>query len=64
MRSLAAALAAFVLIAAVPAFADQEPPAQVGRVSFIEGTLAFHTEGEAAHNRLGAWSGIWTLEGA
>jgi maltooligosyltrehalose trehalohydrolase len=23
-----------------------------------------HTEGEVAHNRLGAWSGIWTLEGA
>jgi maltooligosyltrehalose trehalohydrolase len=23
-----------------------------------------HTEGEAGHNRLGPWSGIWTLEGA
>jgi 1,4-alpha-glucan branching enzyme len=23
-----------------------------------------HTEGEAAHNRLGPWSGVWTLEGA
>ena len=29
------------------------PP--VGRV--------LHTEGEAGHNRLGPWSGIWTLEG-
>jgi 1,4-alpha-glucan branching enzyme len=23
-----------------------------------------HTQGEAGHNRLGPWSGIWTLEGA
>src|SRR4051812_12459159 len=48
MRSLAATLVAFALMAAVPAVAEQEPPAQVGRVSFIQGTLAFHTEGEAA----------------
>ena len=23
-----------------------------------------HTEGAADHNRLGPWSGIWTIEGA
>jgi hypothetical protein len=49
----ASALAALALIAAVPAAAQQEPrqqepPARVGRVSFIQGTLAFHVQGEAA----------------
>src|SRR4051812_20565505 len=48
MRFLAAIFAAVALIAAHPASAQQEPPSRVGRVSFIQGTLAFHTEGEAA----------------
>src|SRR5438067_1794076 len=34
------------LIAAVPAFAQEEPPARVGRVSFVEGQLGFHLTGE------------------
>jgi len=48
MRFLAAIFAAVALIAAHPASAQQEPPSRVGRVGFIQGTLAFHTEGEAA----------------
>src|ERR1700686_5502822 len=48
MRSLASAFAALSLIAAIPAFAEEEPPARVGRVSFVRGTLAFHTQGETA----------------
>src|SRR5262249_20304926 len=58
MRILASAvfassLTALALIAAVPAAAQQEPrqqepPARVGRVSFIQGTLAFHIQGETA----------------
>src|SRR5205814_286675 len=36
------------LIAAVPAFAQEEPPARVGRVSFVEGQLGFHLTGETA----------------
>ena len=48
MRSLASALLAFTLLAAVPAFAQEEPPARVGRVAFVQGTLAFHDKGETA----------------
>jgi hypothetical protein len=48
MRRLAALLPVltFVLIAASPAFAQEEPPARVGRVSFVSGQLAFHMPGE------------------
>src|ERR1700693_6073151 len=46
MRRLAFSLLALVLIAAVPALAQEEPPARVGRVSFVSGQLGFHTEGE------------------
>jgi uncharacterized protein DUF6600 len=61
MRSFGPALAAFALFAVIPAFAQdapqaaqqqqsapQEPPARVGRVAFVQGTLAFHTLGETA----------------
>jgi hypothetical protein len=33
-------------LAAVPALARDEPPARVGRISFVSGSLAFHTPGE------------------
>src|SRR5438552_5837031 len=36
------------LLAAVPAFAQEEPPARVGRVSFVQGQLGFHLAGETA----------------
>jgi hypothetical protein len=38
---------AFVLIAAIAAAAQEEPPARVGRISFVSGQLAFHMPGEA-----------------
>jgi len=47
MRRLAVSIIALVAIAAVPALAAGEPPARVGRVSFVEGRLAFHAKGEA-----------------
>ena len=34
-----------VLLAAMPAVA-QSPPARVGRISIVEGTLAFYQEGD------------------
>src|ERR1700730_5968776 len=48
MRRLAFSFLALVLIAAVPALAQEEPPARVGRVSFVSGQLGFHTAGETA----------------
>ncbi len=51
MRRLAVSILAFVVIAAVlgsnrPARAEEGPPTRVGRVSFVEGKLAFHAKGE------------------
>src|SRR6266404_5392267 len=52
MRRLAVSflgsILAVVLLAAVPAFAQEEPPARVGRVSFVSGELGFHLAGETA----------------
>src|ERR1700732_2977391 len=48
MLRLAFSLFAVALIAAVPALAQEEPPARVGRVSFVSGQLGFHTAGETA----------------
>src|SRR5438045_9761913 len=50
MRRLAVSFLAVLLIAAVPAFAQEEPPARVGRVSFVEGQLGFHLAGETARS--------------
>jgi hypothetical protein len=44
MRRLAVSF--LLLLLAVPAFAQQTPPKQVGRVSFVTGQLAFHMAGE------------------
>ena len=78
MRPFTAAFAAVVLIAALPSFAQEKPPAEqapaaetvppsrVGRVAFIEGTLAFHTQGEtawsaaAANYPVATGSAFWT----
>jgi hypothetical protein len=46
MRRLAIAFLTVGLLAAVPAFAQEEPPARVGRVSFVAGELGFHLAGE------------------
>src|ERR1700719_3722910 len=48
MRRLAIAFLTVGLLAAVPAFAQEEPPARVGRVSFVAGELGFHLAGETA----------------
>src|SRR5438046_2938101 len=42
MRRLTLVLVAAVAFAAAPALAQEEPPARVGRVSFVQGHLAFH----------------------
>jgi Family of unknown function (DUF6600) len=39
---------AVALLAIAPAFAQEEPPARVGRVSFVQGQLGFHLAGETA----------------
>src|SRR5438132_3514138 len=53
MRRLAFSLLALALIAAVPALAQEQPPARVGRVSFVSGQLGFHTAGETAWSAAG-----------
>ena len=47
MRALAKSLLVIALLAAVPAFAQSQPPARVGRVSLVSGTLAFYGPGDA-----------------
>ena len=48
MRRLAFSLLAIVLTGVLPAFAQEAPPARVGRVSFVSGQLGFHLAGETA----------------
>jgi hypothetical protein len=48
MRRLAFNLLALLLFAAVPALAQEAPPARVGRVAFVSGQLGFHLAGETA----------------
>src|SRR5215207_8309791 len=65
MRTLARCLLVLVLAlcAATPALGASEPPARVGRVSLVEGTLAFYgpgdTEWSAAKVNLPAATGGW-----
>src|SRR5258707_1109446 len=47
MRTLARCLLILALCAATPALAASEPPARVGRVSLVEGTLAFYGPGDS-----------------
>jgi hypothetical protein len=62
MRFLGKSLFVAVLLAAMPALA-QSPPARVGRVSLIEGTLAFYQGGDSdwsqANLNLPVASGEW-----
>ena len=46
MRFLAKTFLVFVFLSGVPAFAQEEPPARVGRVSLVSGTLAFYGPGD------------------
>jgi len=52
MRRLAinvlGSILAVALLAVVPSLAQEEPPARVGRVSFVQGQLGFHLAGETA----------------
>jgi hypothetical protein len=48
MRRIVLSFLAVALLAAVPAFAQEAPPARVGRVSFASGQLGFHLAGENA----------------
>ena len=53
MRLLANSLLVLALLAAAapaasPAWAQQEPPARVGRVAVVNGELGFHGTGETA----------------
>jgi len=47
MHRLTISFFALFLIAGLPAMAAEEPPARVGRVSFIAGQLGFHTKGDS-----------------
>ena len=47
MRFLAKTILAMTLLACIPAFAEEQPPARVGRVSFISGALAFFAPGDS-----------------
>jgi hypothetical protein len=48
MRLFASSVLALGLIAGSPAFAQEEPPARVGRVSFVTGQLGFQAKGDDA----------------
>src|SRR5690348_1622601 len=46
MRFLATSLIAVAFLACAPALAEEQPPARVGRVSYISDTLAFYGPGD------------------
>src|SRR5205814_953891 len=51
MRFLAKSLLVLGLLAALPAVAQQEPPARVGRVAVVAGELGFHGPGETSWSK-------------
>src|SRR6516165_2933329 len=63
MRVLAKSLLLLILLFAVPALAQVEPPARVGRVSLVSGALAFYGPGDsdwsAAKVNLPVAAGAW-----
>jgi len=63
MRFLAKSLLLLILLFAIPALAQVEPPARVGRVSLVSGTLAFYGPGDtdwsAAKVNLPVAAGAW-----
>src|SRR6266446_8820142 len=65
MRVLAKSLLLLILLLAVPALAQVEPPARVGRVSLVSGTLAFYGSGDtdwsSAKVNLPVAAGAWLM---
>ena len=63
MRVLAKSLLLLTLFLAIPALAQVEPPARVGRVSLVSGTLGFYGPGDtdwsAAKANLPVGAGAW-----
>src|SRR6266478_1107084 len=59
-------LLVITFFAALPALARDEPPARVGRVSFVSGNLAFHTPGQnewsaaAVNYPVATGTSLWT----
>jgi FecR protein len=66
MLRLLFSLIVLAFIAGAPALAQQQPPARVGRVSFISGNLALHTAGQSEWSAgtvnypVGAGTSLWT----
>ena len=68
MRRLAASILALVVILGSngPVRAEDGPPTRVGRVSFVEGKLAFHAKGEtewsavAVNHPVATGGSFWT----
>ncbi len=65
MRFLAKTLLVFAFLSCAPAFAQEEPPARVGRVSLVSGTLAFYGPGDtdwsSAKVNLPVAAGAWLM---
>ena len=65
MRFLAKTFLVFAFLSCAPAFAQEEPPARVGRVSLVSGTLAFYGPGDAdwsaAKVNLPVGAGAWLM---
>jgi len=66
MHRLLIALTILTPFIAAPALAQPEPPARVGRVSFVSGNLAFHTAGQtewsaaAVNYPVATGASLWT----
>ena len=65
MRFLAKTLLVFAFLSCAPAFAREEPPSRVGRVSLVSGTLAFYGPGDtdwsSAKVNLPVAAGAWLM---
>jgi hypothetical protein len=66
MRRLFSSLTILAVVTGAPALAQQQPPARVGRVSFVIGNLAFHAVGQnewsaaAVNYPVGPGTSLWT----
>src|SRR6516165_3498837 len=66
MHRLLFPLTILTVFIAAPALAQREPPARVGRVSFVSGNLAFHTAGQtewsaaAVNYPVATGASLWT----
>jgi hypothetical protein len=65
MRFLPKTLLVFAFLSCAPAFAREEPPSRVGRVSLVSGTLAFYGPGDtdwsSAKVNLPVAAGAWLM---